>query len=307
MRELTGATGAENPYYTGMMDANANYQRGLSNKKIREEMAKNPLPKIDASSLSPFKKPNEGFVGIKPVSATPAVPLTDEQKQAIEDLKYLSSARGGWEGFKQGASAINGLGSSVIGLANAFETLGDSEASWTDKLGAGLSILSSTVSGIDSVISIIDAFKAASDIAAAADTANTATQLANAEGKVAANTAVAATGAASSVASIPYVGWLMAGAAVAGILALLGGFAGSFAEGGVIGGSSTHGDNLVARVNSGEMILNGSQQANLFRMLNSPNAAGNGISNVEFHIAGKDLVGAINNYNRSMSIGKSPK
>jgi len=34
---------------------------------------------------------------------------------------------------------------------------------------------------------------------------------------------------------------------------------GAFAEGGIVGGSSMVGDRLIARVNSGEMILNGSQ------------------------------------------------
>lgn len=42
-----------------------------------------------------------------------------------------------------------------------------------------------------------------------------------------------------------------------------------FETGGVVPGISFGGDKVLARVNSGEMILNGSQQANLFKMLNS--------------------------------------
>ena len=42
---------------------------------------------------------------------------------------------------------------------------------------------------------------------------------------------------------------------------------GKFATGGVIGGSSTHGDRKFARVNSGEMILNKSQQTRLFNLI----------------------------------------
>jgi len=41
-----------------------------------------------------------------------------------------------------------------------------------------------------------------------------------------------------------------------------------FAQGGIVGGSSFSGDSITARVNSGEMILNGSQQAQLFAMAN---------------------------------------
>lgn len=40
-----------------------------------------------------------------------------------------------------------------------------------------------------------------------------------------------------------------------------------FAEGGIVGGSSYRGDRLTARVNSGEMILNKNQQANLFSLV----------------------------------------
>lgn len=41
-----------------------------------------------------------------------------------------------------------------------------------------------------------------------------------------------------------------------------------FASGGIVGGSSTHGDRKFARVNSGEMILNKSQQTRLFNLIN---------------------------------------
>lgn len=68
-----------------------------------------------------------------------------------------------------------------------------------------------------------------------------------------------------------------------------------FASGGIVGGSSFTGDRIVAGVNSGEMILNRTQQANLFRMANGSGVQGN---QVEFHISGTDLVGVLNNNNR---------
>jgi TP901 family phage tail tape measure protein len=43
---------------------------------------------------------------------------------------------------------------------------------------------------------------------------------------------------------------------------------GKYRDGGVVGGNSFSGDQVVARVNSGEMILNRSQQANLFALAN---------------------------------------
>ena len=78
----------------------------------------------------------------------------------------------------------------------------------------------------------------------------------------------------------------------------------SFANGGVFDGRSSIGDMNFARVNSGEMILNHTQQGRLFHLLNgdggsSNNSIANG--NVSFHIRGKDLVGVLNNYNSKQS------
>ena len=53
--------------------------------------------------------------------------------------------------------------------------------------------------------------------------------------------------------------------------------AGNFENGGIIGGNSFTGDKLTAGVNSGEMILNRSQQQQLFKIANGQNSSmGNG-------------------------------
>lgn len=83
-----------------------------------------------------------------------------------------------------------------------------------------------------------------------------------------ANTEAAVTGAASSVASIPFVGAALAVAAIASVLAALANIP-KYATGGIVGGSSFFGDHMIARVNSGEMILNQSQQGKLFDMINN--------------------------------------
>ena len=72
--------------------------------------------------------------------------------------------------------------------------------------------------------------------------------------------------------------------------------AAGFATGGIVGGTSYTGDRQLIRVNSGEMILNGQQQARLFSMINSGGSGGE----VTFRIAGQQLVGVLNNYNNKM-------
>ncbi|MBD5163399.1 MAG: hypothetical protein HDT09_01700, partial [Bacteroidales bacterium] len=69
--------------------------------------------------------------------------------------------------------------------------------------------------------------------------------------------------------------WVWAGFAAAGLAQLTAIIssvksAAGFATGGIVPGNSPSGDKLLARVNSGEMILNKSQQSRLFRMLNAP-------------------------------------
>ena len=90
---------------------------------------------------------------------------------------------------------------------------------------------------------------------------------------------------------------------VVGIAATVSGYlSGSYAEGGIIQGANTHGDQLLARVNAGEMILNGSQQAKLFNMLDGSGAVGGASGQVEFKISGSTLKGVLRNYDNKMSV-----
>ena len=83
-----------------------------------------------------------------------------------------------------------------------------------------------------------------------------------------AKTAEAAANSANSAAQIPFVGWLAAAGAALSVVAAMASIP-KFATGGIVPGASFTGDKVPALLNSGEMILNGSQQSNLFKMLNS--------------------------------------
>lgn len=106
----------------------------------------------------------------------------------------------------------------------------------------------------------------------------------------------------ASAASLPFPANIAAIASIiATITALFASFAGSFADGGIISGGSFHGDNMIARVNAGEMILNPSQQSALFRALNSGGATGGMAGKVQFEISGSNLKGTLRNYDSKMS------
>lgn len=107
---------------------------------------------------------------------------------------------------------------------------------------------------------------------------------------VAANAAEAGSKAAAASA-----GWALWGAIAigAGIMAAVLAFADGFATGGVVPGNSFSGDNVLARVNSGEMILNRAQQARLFDIADGntePGGAGGAVINQTINVQnGGDL------------------
>lgn len=72
----------------------------------------------------------------------------------------------------------------------------------------------------------------------------------------------------------------------------------AFQDGGIVGGNSFTGDRVAARVNSGEMILNRSQQSNLFRQINS---GGNSSGNMEGLLT--RLIGAIESQAIIVNVG----
>nr|DAS01863.1 MAG TPA: minor tail protein [Caudoviricetes sp.] len=77
-----------------------------------------------------------------------------------------------------------------------------------------------------------------------------------------------------------------------------------FENGGVVGGHSFHGDKILARLNSGELVVNKHDQNRLWDLISqgtrSTNAQMNGAS-VQFKISGRDLVGVLSNHQNKTS------
>lgn len=79
-------------------------------------------------------------------------------------------------------------------------------------------------------------------------------------------------------------------------------FAGAFADGGIVKGQR-YNDGIVARVSSGEMIINQADQRKLFNSIKSGNTGGGG-GMVRMTLRGEDLISAINNYGSRSGMGK---
>ena len=120
-------------------------------------------------------------------------------------------------------------------------------------------------------------------------------KLSNDKKSILGDTAAAVVGAIKSVVSIPYIGPLLAVGAVAGILGLIAASAPKFASGGIITGGSNHGDRNIARVNSGEMIINKQQQRRLFDIANGAKTGSSQPIKIELVARGKNLEGVMRN------------
>ena len=164
--------------------------------------------------------------------------------------------------------------SSLTGLGSTFSSVGDAVGGTTGEI---LNMTSTVLSTTAQMIPQIRSLTAAEGSEALA--------------------AVTKSGAA-----LPYPANIFAIAA--GVAAVVSALSTTFADGGIFGGAGTVGDLNIARVNKGEMILNGTQQSRLFNLLNGQGGYSDvmaGGNDVKFIIKGKNLEGVRTNYYKRQS------
>ncbi len=235
-----------------------------------------------------------------------------QQQQALQSLAkqmgisaYTFRALTGQKGKLGEMSEMFGkINDGVKDFASGLGAVGANKAGkFITTISENLAKLAENIQG---VVNLINLLTATQTTATAVSVANSQKEASASVANTGAKMGEAVAGATASGAKLPFPANLAAIAAgVAAVLSVVGSIlsvAGAFADGGVVGGSSLHGDNLVARVNSGEMVLNGSQQRKLFRLLNgNGNLSGNANGTLTVRIKGSDLVGAINNYNKKLN------
>ena len=164
--------------------------------------------------------------------------------------------------------------SSLTGLGSTFSSVGDAVGGTTGEiLNMTSTILSTTAQMIPQIISL-----------------------------TAAEGSEALAAVTKSGAALPYPANIFA--ISAGVAAVVAALSTTFADGGIFGGAGTVGDLNIARVNKGEMILNGTQQSRLFNLLNGQGGYSEimaGGNDVKFIIKGKNLEGVRTNYYKRQS------
>lgn len=106
----------------------------------------------------------------------------------------------------------------------------------------------------------------------------------------------------ANAANLPWPASLISIASI--ISTIIGVFASlpKFETGGVVGGNSYHGDKILARLNSSELVLNKGQQNRVWDLIQgttSSSAPMNG--SVQFKISGRDLIGVLSNQQNKTS------
>lgn len=257
--------------------------------------------------------------------------------QVIEDVKRLKKelSEGVYSGVKEIASSADRLVSSFKNLDEVFDP--ESEADGWERLMAVWNAMTNAVDSFLSIIKMIENLTEITDkltkakeaeigitqksndkkieegiidtavtgvkvtnsgIKKAADTSEASTAVSTATTEVAANTAKGVSAVGESAASLPFPANLIAmGAAIAAAVALFASIP-KFANGGIITGGPSSGDKMLARVNSGEMILNQGQQSRLWQAIQSGRmltGTSPGSQSVTTKVRGKDLLLTINN------------
>lgn len=222
----------------------------------------------DRTSLAPV---NAADVLPEIPDRLPEIPL-DGYDAAIEKLTALRNVLDGMGGD---------VSASVDRWAGLAEIFNNEMATGAEKAGAAL-----VVAG--------DSLKAFGANSAAAKVGAIAASI----GQLILGFATASAAAAKG-GPIVWLGFLISGlATVASVIGTIKGFAG----GGIIDGNTFHGDAIVARVNAGEMILNRTQQSNLFRLLDSGGSRAAAPVQVRFVLEGDKLVGCVDTYKAKMGL-----
>lgn len=261
---------------------------GIANVPTLEDALKLAQVREDIKSFS--KELNEGiYSGIKDVASS-----SDRMVSAFENLRDVMNDvdASGWERIMAVWNAMTNTIDGIMSICKTIETLTE----LTNKLARA----KEAEAAIDKVAAdekVVNAAKGA-----AATIAETQVEKSAATTEVAANTAKGASAAGASAAKLPFPWNIVAiGGAIAAAIAAFAVIP-KFAGGGIVTGGPSSGDKILARVNAGEMILNGRQQSNLFEAINSGKIGSSQGQSVHIgfdKVRGSDIYLSLKNYMKS--------
>lgn len=282
-------------------------------KRLTEEITRVPsetIPTLTPRAASPLTAPEGGMTlqnqsrGLQSIEEfnRRIMDLQQQRLKASKDelpaldmqIAYVEQLRDEFEGVSkakmpdigQAWGGLKGIGNSIRDIKDALTETDNAWDALTQTIDGFISLFQS----IQSVIDIINNISAATKAMAATKSAASEQVAAANTVEATTNTAVAATGAASAMANIPWVGPALAIAAVASVLASLASLP-KFASGALIYGPT------VGLVGEYAGASNNPEVIAPLNKLRGILGEGRGRSEVKFRIEGRELVGILNKQN----------
>ena len=235
-------------------------------------------------------------------SVTSAVDSISSLTQSIDD------GASAWEIFKNSISAVESVldtFGTVMTAVNAIQEM----FNLTKTKSAAISV---TEASSTAVAAIAQKGKSITDEKSALDSAALTVAL---KAQEAAYLDLAAAAIFAAHASIPFVGVGVASGFISTMMAAMTAQHAAtkammaFEDGGIVGGSSYYGDKVIARLNSGEMVLNRRQQTTLFNAIDNGmfDNGTNGNTTISFKLRGSDIYGSLKNFTNIKSKSSSIK
>lgn len=208
-----------------------------------------------------------------------------EHKIKIQmELDSLTEYEKKMKDIEKSQNVWNSVGSTVRSFGDAMNAIGNATDDQTQKVLAGFASIAQAIAELIPQIMALIAAKEGQALA---------------EGTASA----AGIGFPQNIAAIAAVV-----ASIIGVIATIASITKGYASGGIVNGSSTVGDHMIARLNAGEMVLNNRQQQRLWNIINGNGSYRNdpGTMTVgQVRIKGSDLYLALKNYSKHQSkIGK---
>ena len=313
------------------------YKEEKKNLEALEIKVEADLDETQKGSLEWLSKKKQKYQAILETS----VVGSPEWKDALANINKLTKEENniqlaievsGMSALEKTFNMLDGF-HAIDNIVGSFESLtsaiGENKNAW-EIFMAAISTFESIMEGINTVTAIYNLLSAKSAATKIADAAASGSAAAATSTQAAAEGTAVAPATAATIANkaleasyldlasamifaahayIPFAGVGIAAGFISSMLAIQAATKATtmsmmaFAEGGIVGGSSYSGDRILARVNSGEMILNDKQQRHLFELLDSDAMPQKGGTNVTVQgvIRGTDLLLVQKNTNKLRS------
>ena len=229
--------------------------------------------------------------------------LESEIKHYHDKIQKNLNFKMAFDGINETMEGLNDIGN----VAMMWENLGESLDNAKNGFERFMTVFQAVISTFQTVGSIIETVNTVVSLFSAISGAATQQKIAEAGANKALETTTLDLAAAqifAAHASIPFAGPGIASGLIAQMLSTMAATQAAtlamaaYANGGIVGGDSFHGDTTLVRANKGEMVLNNLQQRNLFSLLDGALSQPFGGGSVDFKISGDALYGTLKNHKK---------